>query len=188
MSLGREVPPYKVMKLTGASWRPRGHECSGRRVAIRRPAPQLFASVRTREGRITVLRQLLAILLVFALVSCAKRPAQLLVGEWEGTDHKGETAALIFYADGTARFLQGNLVMDGSSVGGKVTWRLNESQNPMHLDLIITTTAGQPKILPLIIRFVTEQKIQIKMSADMQSRPIRFSEDDNINQIVLIKQ
>jgi hypothetical protein len=129
-----------------------------------------------------------AFYLVLILVSCDKSPQDKIIGEWRGTDHAGETASFVFYKDSNAIMIQGNLVLDGKTLGEMVTWQLDDRQDPMHLDLVATSSSGESRTLPMIIRFLTDSKIQIRMSENMEARPIEFSDSDDINQIILIKQ
>jgi hypothetical protein len=130
------------------------------------------------------------ILVALALfsVSCARKPERSLVGEWKGTDSTGQTASLVLNTDGNCRMILGNLVLDSQTVGGKMEWRADMSHDPMTLDLVITPASGKHSVLPMIFRFITDQKIQVGMSEDMQSHPTGFAADDTKNQIVLTKQ
>ena len=131
---------------------------------------------------------LIALSLIFFITSCANSPEQRLIGEWKGTDPTGVTAALVFNEDGSARMIQGNTVLDGASVGGKVTWRLDASHDPMRLDLVLSKTSGETMTLPMILRFVGENKLQARISEDRTSRPTGFSESEDTNQIILVRQ
>ena len=122
------------------------------------------------------------------LSSCAKPPSELIIGEWKGTDHTGETASLVFSRDGGAKMIQNDIVLDDSSVGGKVTWRIDDSHDPMHLDLVITDASGETQVLPMIVRFISDTKLQLRKSDDGNSRPVEFSDADVVNQITLTKQ
>ena len=140
--------------------------------------------------------------------SCSKTPEDKLIGEWKGTDSRGETASFVFNPDRSVRVVMGNLVLDGPTLGGKVEWRVVRTpvvskmpwkrsprgwanQPPgsrIALDLVITPQSGQQRVLPMTIRFITDQKLQLRMSPGMQSRPIGFSADGAENQVVLVKQ
>ena len=126
--------------------------------------------------------------LVLLSLSCTRKPEQSLIGKWKGTDSGGKTASLIFNSDHTFKMVLGNMVVDGAMFGGKAEWRADMSRDPMTLDFIIIASSGDQSVLPIIFRFVTDSKIQIRMSKDMQSRPTGFSVDDTENQLVLVKQ
>jgi len=141
-------------------------------------------TIRTRKWHVLVI----ALSIIVLIPSCAKSPDNQLVGEWMGTDPTGDTASFLFNEDGTARMIQGNMVLDGSSIGGTVTWKLDASHDPMHLDLVMSKESGETVVLPMIIRFLGENRLQAKISEDRQSRPLEFSESTDINQVVLTRQ
>jgi hypothetical protein len=141
-----------------------------------------------RMNKTKLLFLLFALCLVLLVFSCSKSPQDKIVGEWKGTDNTGETASLVFDEDGNAKMIQGNLVLDGQTLGGKVAWRLDASQDPIHLDLLVTPSSGESRTLPMIVRFITDSKIQLRYAEDMVSRPTGFLPSDNKYQIVLIKQ
>ena len=82
----------------------------------------------------------------------------------------------------------GNVIADGPSVGGSATWRLDTHQTPMHLDFVTKLSSGEETILPMIVRFISDQQIQIRISEDMQSRPTSFSTEESSNQLILVKR
>jgi hypothetical protein len=132
-------------------------------------------------------------IILFAVVvlsaSCTRKPERSLIGEWKGTDSTGATASLVLNADRTFKIVLGNVVVDGATYGAKSQWRVDMSHNPMTLDLFVVSPSGQEVgAIPIIFRFVTDQKIQIKVGEDIQSRPTGFSADDTRNQLVLTKQ
>lgn len=131
---------------------------------------------------------LIALCLTFLAVSYSKPLKSRIVGEWKGTEHTGETVSFVFSENGDTKMIRGNLVLDGKTVGRKVSWRLDTGQDPMHLDLIVASSTGESRTLPMIVRFITDSKIQLRISKDMNSRPIEFSDSDNKNQIVLTRQ
>jgi hypothetical protein len=98
------------------------------------------------------------------------------------------TASFVLNSDRTFKIVFGNIVADGSMFGGKTEWRADMSRDPMTLDFVMTSAAGSQRVLPVIFRFITDQKIQMRISEDIQSRPTSFSSDDTRNQLVLVKQ
>jgi hypothetical protein len=54
--------------------------------------------------------------------------------------------------------------------------------------LIIGQESGKQHIVRMIIRFITDQKLQVGTSPDMQSRPTGFSGEDTQDQMILVKQ
>jgi uncharacterized protein (TIGR03067 family) len=156
------------------------------RALLHRHGPTLTAKEDEMETR--RIRLWAGLLAVTLIGSCAQSPEERIIGEWKGTDHTGETASLAFDADGTARMIQGDVVLDGNAVGGTVTWRMDADQDPMHLDLVVTDAFGETQVLPMIVRFISETKIELCKSEDGSSRPSAFSDSDKVNQITLTKQ
>lgn len=93
-----------------------------------------------------------------------------LIGEWEGTDDSG-TWSFIFNKDGSWMFVNDNTVLPPTSdeqiVVDNVSWEVDDTQNPIHLDCIVFIKykeSGETKrvVLPWIIRFVGQDKIQVR--------------------------
>jgi hypothetical protein len=123
------------------------------------------------------------------LFACTKAPEDRLVGEWTGTDSEGQTMTLMFNRDRTVRIVLGNVMFDGQTARGKAEWRIDSSHDPIALDVVLTSASGKQLIFPMIIRFVTDRKIQLRKSPDMlPPRPTSFSAGDKVNQLVLVKQ
>ena len=131
---------------------------------------------------------LVAFCVLFPTAAWVQDPQGEVLGEWSGKDSDGYAMSFVFKADGTVLFIHGNTVIGGTTNKGTATWRLDASQNPMHLDVIVTTTSGETSTLPMIVRFLTDRVIQIRISEDMETRPTRFSDSDNPNQVVFRKQ
>src|SRR5262245_26630882 len=114
-----------------------------------------------------------SLLIVLALIGhgCSKKPDDRLIGEWKGTDSGGNIGSFIFNRDRTVRMVMGNVVLDGPTVGGKVEWRIDATRDPISLDLVVTRQSGEQDVLPMIIRFITDQKLQLRTTRDTQSRP-----------------
>lgn len=137
--------------------------------------------------------QLLSVLcLLLFITSCAKSPEKMLIGEWKGVDQTtGENFYLIFNEDGSARMIYENTVLDGASGGGveTVTWTFDASHDPMHLDIIMSVVASEETIiLPMIVRFVGDNKLQVRFGEDFASRPIEFSLADESRQVLFERQ
>jgi hypothetical protein len=136
-----------------------------------------------------IFKRISQLAVVAVLFACTKAPEDRLVGEWKGTESTGETWSLVFNRDRTFRMVHGNLVFDGPTLGGKVEWRTDASHDPIALDVVLTRTDGQQLILPMIIRFIADQKMQLRTSPDtLPPRPTSFSVEDTENQLVLVKQ
>jgi hypothetical protein len=147
------------------------------------------------------MNRLLIILSLVLLVSCdtsegesslvATIPYPLhskIVGEWQGTDGSGASASFVFSENRDVKMIIGNLVIDTETVGAKVSWQLDTNQDPMQLDIVTGSSVEDGGVTPLIIRFVTDNKIQLRISEDGTSRPVGFSSSDTENQIVLTRR
>jgi hypothetical protein len=151
------------------------------------------AGSNTNSGtKVTTMYRSIACLLAFTLAlfgtACSKSPESRIVGEWVGTDPTGDSGAIILNADGTAKMVMNNTVLDGSSAGGSLKWKLDSSKDPMHLDIVGTNAAGQSMSLPMIVRFIGESQLQVRISDNGKSRPAVFSEnvdDEDPNQMIL---
>lgn len=112
-----------------------------------------------------------------------------LIGVWTGIDSSGEIASLVFEADGSASYIEDEkIVFDPKTIGASLIWKLDRTKDPMHLDLIGTKVSGETITFPMIVRFVDETKILVKMPTDLNARPVNFSESDDGNQMVLHKE
>jgi phage terminase large subunit-like protein len=131
-------------------------------------------------------RALLILFVLLPVISSAKEPAQSLIGEWKGKDSTGATATMIFREDGAYQMIQGGVAVIGSSEGVKVTWRFDATKNPMQLDIHVKGDKGEI-VMPMIVRFVSDKKIQVGMAPDMETRPSAFSPEDSQNQVTLAK-
>ena len=95
---------------------------------------------------------------------------------------------MILNRDRTARLIIANQVLDGSSLGGRFEWRVDSNHEPMWLDFVATRSDGTQGVLPMIVRFVGDRKIQVRWNADFTSRPANFADPDVTTQLVLSKQ
>ena len=95
------------------------------------------------------------------------------------------TASYVFEADGSAKMIYGNAVA-GSKTDMK--WKIKDDSPPFQLDLVTTDTKGVIHTWPCIFRFLTEDKIQIRFSQDLTSRPTEFSDEDQITEVVFTRQ
>ncbi|NOQ35203.1 MAG: hypothetical protein GQ569_04830 [Methylococcaceae bacterium] len=121
--------------------------------------------------------------MLLLLASCSLTPQEKIIGKWTGTDHQGQTASFIFYKDKKAEMIQGEY----STKGDAITWEIDDTKNPMYLDLI-ATKVSEVRRLPLIFRFISDIKIELRMGDDMSVRAKAFSDTDKVNQIILMKQ
>jgi hypothetical protein len=147
------------------------------------------------------MNKLLIILSFVLLVSCDTSDVQKsqvettpqnlhnkIIGEWHGTDGTGDSASYVFRENGEVKWIYGNVVIDTETLGTNFSWRLDTNTDPMQLDFVRGPSDEDGMVTPAIIRFVTDNKIQIRMSEDLTSRPIGFSPSDVEGQIVFIRQ
>ncbi|MGB0317169.1 MAG: hypothetical protein ACPGCO_08425 [Flavobacteriaceae bacterium] len=112
-----------------------------------------------------------------------------IIGEWHGTDETGESIVFVFSENRDLKWISGNVVMDTETLGANFSWRLDTNHDPMHLDMLRAPLPDEDAIvLPAIIRFVKDNKIQIRMSEDLTSRPIGFTPSDVEGQILFTRQ
>ena len=115
-----------------------------------------------------------------------------LVGEWQATDDSG---SFIFNSDGSVMLTTGNIALD-SVEEIKINWRIDDSQDPIHLDFVgINKQTGIEEKTPIriIIRFLTDDKIQIRMGEYLDNgewkRPDDFTDDlEDRSQFILTRQ
>jgi len=113
---------------------------------------------------------------------------KMLVGKWYGKDESGQIGLLIFNDDYSTKMVQKGMVLDGSSIGGKVTWELDEYKKPMHLNLVMNLNSGKTEKLLMIIKFIGKNKLQLQIGESSLDRPISFSKNNNENQMIFIRQ
>jgi len=124
----------------------------------------------------------ICILLLLLLPACTKTPESDLIGEWKGVDNKGKIASIVLEKNKQAKFIKESLVLDG-------TWSANTTKNKKFIELdLIVMQSTKTVTMPAIIRFLTKNKIQLKVTNDMVSRPEDFSTTEDKNQIVLERQ
>ena len=115
------------------------------------------------------------------LLSCGDDSIEKkLIGEWKGTKD-GETISLILNKDGSWVMIIGDFVIPSSSPDGEesfenLTWEVDNTKNPIHLDLIgyIVRDPNEKVRLfyPLILRFLTQNKIQVGVIFIFEDKPI----------------
>ena len=123
-------------------------------------------------------RLLSTLIVLLLLISCTGSLEKELIGEWEGKDYKGRTISFIFSENRKVKLIKDSIVLEGS-------WKVDNSRNPIALDIIVQRTAPETDTFLMIIRFITKDKIQLRMSDDKNARPQEFSTADEHLQIVL---
>jgi hypothetical protein len=128
------------------------------------------------KSKLSILLSTLIVLLL--VISCTRSLEKELIGEWEGKDYKDRAASFIFSENRQVKLIKDSIVLEGS-------WRVDNSRNPIALDIIVQRTANETDTFLMIIRFITKDKIQLRMSDDKNARPQEFSTVDERLQIVL---
>lgn len=136
----------------------------------------------------TTFRLVVSACLILFIGACSQSPEELLVGDWKGLDGTGQTASLVFNQDGTVAMIQGSTVLDGKSIGGEVRWTLDATKDPMHLDVVVSPSSGQKSYMRMILRFITNDKVQARMSEGGITRPTGFSAAEDAYQVLLERQ
>ena len=120
------------------------------------------------------LRNIFITALLMLTAACSDHQAvnahKAIIGEWKGK--YGEAAVFIFHADETA-----TLFMDGRRLEID-QWRLDKSQDPMHLDLE-GRVGGRVTTLVGITGFIDKNTLNIKIGFNGQ-RPKGFFGRDRI--------
>lgn len=111
-----------------------------------------------------------------------------LVGEWRGPDITGATVSMVFGADGKYKMVDADSVIVDSTKDAKVTWRLDSTKDPMQLDILASAGDKQKVVMPMIVRFLSGNKMQVGMPPDLETRPGAFSPSDSATQVTLSKQ
>jgi len=65
---------------------------------------------------------------LLSIFSCSTSPTVTeLVGEWQGVGGEGKSFTYTFSEDGSLIIVEGTEVMDGKSVGGKLSWKFSDA-------------------------------------------------------------
>jgi len=99
-----------------------------------------------------------------------------LVGEWLAALKAGPVGSYTFGSDQTAVITIGDTVQDGASygLGYEMIWELDETQDPMHLDIVVTREGREIARRPGIARFATDDTLQLLRSLPDEGRPTAF--------------
>jgi hypothetical protein len=124
---------------------------------------------------------------ILICVACSTAPDRHIIGSWERINHDGDPSTMIFHENGTAEMLLGDVVLDRLLGGKPIVWRMDTAQNPIHLDFVLNRP-GSPETIPMLVRFITPEKIQLQISRDMKTRPSAFFPETSRDSIVLVKK
>jgi hypothetical protein len=134
-------------------------------------------------------------MLSIVVMGCEEKESsieEMLVGEWQATDGSG---SFIFNSDGGMMLTTGNIAVE-SIEDIQLNWRIDDTQEPIHLDFIginKQTDIEEETPIRMIIRFLTDDKIQIRMGEYLNNgewrRPDDFTDDlEDKSQFILTRQ
>ncbi len=111
-----------------------------------------------------------------------------LVGEWKGLQQNGSTAGMIFRQDSSVVMYEDDEGFDASDVDGKLVWRAYGDSEPLNLDIIAIAPGREPMTIKMIMRFLSDEQIEIRMNEMPGIRPAQFEDPAPEGQVVLTKQ
>jgi hypothetical protein len=103
------------------------------------------------------------IVLPFFLSCAGQSPKQQLIGEWKGNQQGNGAGSFVFMEDGNAQMTEDGVTYSGETLGGFMRWKVDPSQSPMHLDLTMANTIGEKTTLPMLLRFINHDKIEVAL-------------------------
>ena len=124
----------------------------------------------------------------------SKSPAETLVekiiGRWTGTKDNGNRIEFVFMKDSKADLIQRGVSMREKAVeaGGDMTYKLiNPTKKPIGLDLIAKGQQGSATKIQCIIRFLSDDQMQLRMAGGgpYSRRPREFPKNGSIDTITL---
>ena len=134
-------------------------------------------------------RLLWVLLLITPLSTYAAPEQEMLLGSWEGTDSEGVLGGFTFYQDGSLL-----MVVDGEKFGDKgspikMKWKLDANVEPMHLDITYmeAETKTEMDTAEMIVRFIADDKLQLRRPDDNGKRAAAFVEKDDDYQVTMLK-
>lgn len=115
-----------------------------------------------------------------------------IVGTWSGLKDNGNRIEFVFMEDLGADMLQRGVSMRESAraAGGDMTYKLiNPSKEPIALNLIAKGQMGQKTEIKCIIRFVSENEMQMRMASGgkFARRPREFHANGSTDMITLTR-
>ena len=145
------------------------------------------------------LRKIIAIVIIignsFCFLGCSDKNGRI-IGEWKGTDNRGQIISFVFDKSNHAFFVKGNEVIGGKDYelhGHKIEikYKINYSKNPYWLDFVKYEDGSSDEILILtgIFRFISDTKIELRFTNTVHGsdRFTKFDPDDKENTMLLDK-
>jgi len=115
-------------------------------------------------------------------VSCGTGPQENIVGTWKTLDKDGQSITIDLMEDHTASLSEGDITVINDSLYDSVLWSLNWDADPLQLD-IASTSNGTERVSKMIVRFLSEDKIEIRYPDGSGNRPTHFEEYHELQQI-----
>ena len=131
------------------------------------------------------MKKLLFLFILFPLLSLTvDNEKSQIIGKWVGEDN-GEIGYMGFDANGFAYF-----EIDGQTFGGRefifegkkgsMTYKINESANPIEVDLIVTKLeSGETNKLLCIAKFIDHDTMKFAINFE-NKRPLNFNTENSI--------
>lgn len=132
---------------------------------------------------------LLILLLTTPLTGYSASAQEMIVGSWQGVDSRGMSGGFTFHRDGTLLMVVGEEELGGSDSPVATEWQLNADEEPMHLDITYLEAASKRELdtAAMIVRFIGDDKIQLRRPDDEGNRAKAFSEVDDDYQVTMTK-
>lgn len=122
----------------------------------------------------------IASIFLLMISACTKSSTDRLIGEWQGADHTGQFFSILFEKNNNAKLIKGSLVLEGG-------YDASVSQGIVKLNLKVKR-ASKTVTTPMILRFLSDDKIQLRIGKGGTTRPTEFSETEDKMQIILKRQ
>lgn len=124
----------------------------------------------------------LALLAGSISLSAATKDSSILSGIWKSSN-KGDVYFYHFSPDSALKIVHGKDT-------ALATYHLDTAAKPMHLDMLMLDPYSKEVLYtsPGIFEWIGPGKIRIRMSANMQDRPLSFMPKGNLETYVLVRQ
>ena len=130
-------------------------------------------------------RVALSILLLLMLtISCGTDPQDKMIGTWKTLDKDGQSITITLLVDHSASLSEGGIVVINDSLYESVQWIFKSDKDPMQLD-ITSTSNGKERDSKMIVRFLSEDKIEIRYPDESGNRPKEFEKYHELQQIFM---
>lgn len=122
--------------------------------------------------------------MILLLGSCGIDTNEELIGTWETLDKNGQRIVIDIMRDHSASLSEGGVTVINDSLYDSVTWNVNSKSDPLQLD-IASVNNGTERVSKMIVRFLSEDKIEIRYPDGSGNRPTEFEEYHELQQIFM---